>query len=154
MTAKFPEQPRRVFFAGSFNPFTVGHRDIVDRALSMFDSVVIGVGINESKNAAGWETSRRVEAIRAVFAGNPCVEVTAYTGLTVDACRLAGATALLRGVRNAADFEYERNLADINRNISGLETVLLLSRPELAWISSSALRELSHNGVDIDQYLP
>ena len=145
MTAKFPEQPRRVFFAGSFNPFTVGHRDIVDRALSMFDSVVIG---------AGWETSRRVEAIRAVFAGNPCVEVTAYTGLTVDACRRAGATALLRGVRNAADFEYERNLADINRNISGLETVLLLSRPELAWISSSALRELSHNGVDIDQYLP
>ena len=103
MTAKFPEQPRRVFFAGSFNP---------------------------------------------------CVEVTAYTGLTVDACRRAGATALLRGVRNAADFEYERNLADINRNISGLETVLLLSRPELAWISSSALRELSHNGVDIDQYLP
>ena len=120
----------------------------------MFDSVVIGVGINESKNAAGWETSRRVEAIRAVFAGNPCVEVTAYTGLTVDACRRAGATALLRGVRNAADFEYERNLATSTATFrAGNRSTVIEARA--AWISSSASRaSSSHNGVDVDQYLP
>lgn len=143
---------RGVFFAGSFNPFTIGHASIVERALALFDRVVVGIGYNEQKPAGGIEA--RLEAIRAVYADEPRVEVMAYSGLTIDAAKKAGCVALLRGVRTAADFEYERTLADANRHLSGLETVLLYSLPELAWVSSSAVRELAHNGVDITPYLP
>lgn len=144
---------RTALFAGSFDPFTIGHKSIVDRGLQIFDEVVIGIGVNMDKR--GWLTpSQRMEAIERVYAGNPRVRVISYTGLTVQAAAEAGANFLLRGVRTAQDFEYERQLADVNRNLSGLESVLIYALPELAAISSSMVRELNHYGVDITPYIP
>lgn len=140
-------------FAGSFDPFTIGHKSIVDRALPMFDRIVIGIGINSAK--AWWlPAEERLQRIRQIYAGNPKVEVITFNGLTVDAARTCGAQFLLRGVRSTVDFEYERNLADINRNLSGVESVLIYALPELAAISSSMVRELASFGVDVTPYLP
>lgn len=140
-------------FAGSFDPFTIGHKSIVDRALPMFDRIVIGIGINSAKS--GWlPVEERLQRIRQIYAGNPKVEVITFNGLTVDAARSCGAQFLLRGVRSTIDFEYERNLADINRNLSGVESVLIYALPELAAISSSMVRELASFGVDVTPYLP
>ena len=144
---------RIALFAGSFDPFTIGHKSIVDRGLQMFDEIVIGIGINPSK--AGWHTpDERERAISGIYAGEPRVSVMQYTGLTVDAARGCNARFLLRGVRSVADFEYERQLADINRNLSGLESVLIYALPSLASVSSSVVRELASHGVDVSPYLP
>lgn len=140
-------------FAGSFDPFTIGHKSIVDRGLEIFDEIVIGIGINSAKK--GWLTpQQRQHAIEEVYAHNPHVRVIRFEGLTVEAARECGARFLLRGVRSVADFEYERQLADINRNLSGVESVLIYALPELASLSSSMVRELASFGVDISPYLP
>lgn len=144
---------RIALFPGSFNPFTLGHADIVERGLWLFDKVVIAIGYNEHKSAPG-SMEERLSGIRRVYAGNPSVEVISYSGLTVDMARRLGAVAILRGARNNSDFEYERNLADVNREIAGIETVILVSRPELSFVSGSMARELQHNGYDISRYLP
>lgn len=150
-----PQSEPRAFFAGSFNPFTVGHLSVVERALPLFTGgIVIGVGVNAAKRAAdGAGTEIRLEAIRRATRHLSGVEVVAYDDLTVDAARRAGATALLRGVRSVADFEYERNIADVNRNISGLETVLIYALPEHTAVSSSVVRELARYGHDVSQWL-
>ena len=140
-------------FPGSFNPFTIGHKSLVDRALPLFEKIVIAVGHNSAKGGDN-DIEERLEAIRRVYAGNPKVEVTAYEGLTVDACRLHGATWMIRGVRSSIDFEYERTLADVNRRISGIETMLLPALPQLADISSSVVRELRAYGHDTSQFTP
>ena len=141
------------FYAGSFDPFTIGHKSVVDRALPLFDRIVIGVGVNNSKRA--WQTpEERLESIRRVYAAEPRVDVVAYTDLTVDAAQRCGATVLLRGVRSAADFEYERNIADANRNISHMDSVFILALPEMSFVSSSLVRELAAFGHDYTHYLP
>lgn len=142
-----------ILFPGSFNPFTVGHQSLVARVLPLFDRVVIAVGVNARKDS-GDETAQRVEAIRALYASEPKVSVIAYSGLTVDACEAEGARWMLRGVRSTVDFEYERNLADINRRISGIETLLLFTLPEYAAVSSSMVRELRSYGRDVSEFLP
>lgn len=142
-----------ILFPGSFNPFTVGHQSLVARVLPLFDRVVIAVGVNARKDS-GDETAQRVEAIRALYASEPKVSVIAYSGLTVDACEAEGARWMLRGVRSTTDFEYERNLADINRRISGIETLLLFTLPEYASVSSSMVRELRSYGCDVSEFLP
>jgi len=144
---------RTILFAGSFDPFTRGHQSLVDRALPLCDRLVIAIGHHPSK-AGSSDISERLDAIRRLYAGDPRVEAVAYSGLTVDACRQYGAGWMLRGVRSVADFEYERNLADINRAISGIDTLILFSLPELAAISSSAVRELRSYGRDVSQFLP
>lgn len=144
---------RIALFAGSFDPFTIGHKSIVDRALPLFDEIVIGVGVNSGKSGHAAATDR-CRNIEAVYAAEPRVRVVAFDGLTVDAARREGAQFLLRGVRSVADFEYERQLADINRNISGIESVLIYALPELASVSSSMVRELAAYGVDVSEYLP
>lgn len=145
--------PRTALFAGSFDPFTIGHKSIVDRGLAIFDKIVIAIGINPAK--APWQPAEEREAaIKAIYAHEPRVMVTTFSGLTVDAAMQCGAQFLLRGVRTVADFEYERQLADINRNLSGLETVLIYAMPSLASISSSMVRELASFGVDISPYIP
>jgi len=151
MTLKYPE--RTALFPGTFNPFTIGHKSVVDRALDLFDRIVIAVGVNAAKSG-GDDVGSRVEAIRRVYAGEPKVQVVAYDGLTVDACRREGARFILRGVRSVRDFEYERDLADGNRNISGIETVLLYAEPSLAWVSSSMVRDLARHGADISRFIP
>lgn len=142
---------RIALFPGSFRPFTAGHADIVARGLELFDKVIIAIGINPAKPAADAEAA--VEAIRALYAAEPRVEVEAYSCLTADFARSCGAAFLLRGVRSVKDFEYERDMADINRRISGIESVILFSRPELAAVSSSVVRELESYGHDVTQFL-
>ncbi|MDE6037548.1 MAG: pantetheine-phosphate adenylyltransferase [Duncaniella sp.] len=142
-----------ILFPGTFDPFTIGHASLVSRALPLCDRMVIAIGYNSAKHSAE-NIAGRVAAIEAIYAGEPKVKVISYDGLTVDACRREGAGWMLRGVRSVADYEYERNLADINRSISGIETILLYSLPELSHISSSMVRELASHGHDVSKYLP
>lgn len=142
----------KALFAGSFDPFTVGHKAIVDRALKLYDSVVIGIGYNEKKPGE-WSIAQRLNAIKDLFKNEPRVSAEAYSGLTTVFMKEIAADVLLRGVRTIQDFEYERNLADINRETFGAETVLLISEPRLSFISSSMIRELIHNGFDPSRYI-
>lgn len=153
LSTPMSDPSRTILFPGSFDPFTRGHKSIVDRALPLADRLIIAIGHNPAKQ--GWLTvEQRVEAIQAIYAGDDRVEVTTYTGLTVDACRRHGAGTMLRGVRTVADFEYERALADVNRTISGIDTLLLFTLPEDASVSSSMVRELASHGHDITPFLP
>ena len=144
---------RIAFFAGSFNPFTLGHQSVVERGLQVFDRIVIGIGVNTQK-MADTDGEERVAAILDVFGDDPRIEVEAYSELTWQAARRLGCTHLLRGVRSTVDFEYERTLADANRNLSGLETVILFTLPEQGFISSSLVRELERYGADTSELLP
>lgn len=142
-----------VLFPGSFDPFTRGHASLVERALALFDEVVIAVGVNEQK--AGWiPADQRVKALRELYKRNARVRVESYRGLTTDFAAAVGACAILRGVRSIKDFEYEMQMADINRELTGIETVCLFAEPALAAISSSVVRELAHFGKDISSFLP
>lgn len=153
MTRKSREE-RIAFYAGSFDPFTRGHMSIVGRAVSLFDKVVVAVGCNVSKPGETIVDERIAAICRAVRHFGNAVEVVSYTGLTVDAAREHGACCLLRGVRNVADFEYESNLAEVNRSISGMDTVLLFTEASLRHVSSSVVRELSRYGHDVSSFLP
>ncbi len=140
-------------FPGSFDPFTVGHADIVRRALPLFDRLIIAVGINPSKH--GEQTAvQRVESIATLYRKEPRIEVRSYSSLTVDFASECGARYIVRGVRSPIDFEYERNMAEVNRRLSGVETVILCADPALAHISSSLVRELEAFGRDVSEYLP
>ena len=141
------------FYAGTFDPFTIGHHSIVTRALQLFPRVVIAIGQNADKMPF-IPLEKRVAYLRALYADEPRVEVDVYDGLTVDAARKHHCSHLLRGVRSSTDFEYERNIADANRNISGIETVILYSLPEYSFISSSLVRDLMRHGHDVAKYLP
>lgn len=143
---------RIAVFAGTFNPFTIGHKSIVERGLKLFDKVIVAVGINPDK-VADETVESRCDAIRRAFEGVDSVEVTTYEGLTAEFVEQVGACAILRGVRNVTDFEYERNLADINLNVLGVETCFLLSKPEYSYISASMVRELQSQGYDVSKYL-
>jgi pantetheine-phosphate adenylyltransferase len=140
-------------FAGTFAPYTVGHHSIATRALAMFDKIIIAVGHNSKKDSTG-DVAERVKSIARTYADEPRIEVAAYEGLTADFAKERGACCLLRGVRSVKDFEYERDLADLNREISGLETVILPCEPQYAAISSSAVRELMSYGKDVSKFLP
>ncbi len=153
LSTRMSDPRRTILFPGSFDPFTRGHKSLVDRVLPLADRLIIAIGHNPAKR--GWLTvEERIEAIRALYAADPRVEVVTYTGLTVDACRAHGAGTMLRGVRTVADFEYERALADVNRTISGIETILLFTLPEDASVSSSVVRELASHGHDVATFLP
>lgn len=144
---------KTAIFPGSFDPFTIGHKDITDRALAIFDKVIIGIGFNENKSSF-IDVKERVETIENVYKSNPRISVEAYTGLTVDFARQNKARFIIRGLREVKDFEYERNLADTNAAISDIETVFLVARPEFGFVSSSMVRELARNGFDISRFLP
>lgn len=153
MSRNSDHTPRTAVFPGSFNPFTTGHMDIVRRGLRIFDRIIVAVGYNEHKGDSG-EIGSRIAALERLFAECPEVEVASYTGLTVDFARRVGAHTILRGVRGSADMEYERALADTNAAISGIDTVFMVTRPELSYVSSSMVRELEHNGYDTSRFLP
>ena len=139
-------------FPGSFNPFTVGHADIVSRALALFDRVVVAVGVNASKPHD--DVRALLGPIQELYMDEPRVDVYAYSCLTVDFAAELGATCIIRSVRSVKDYEYERDMADINSQLSGIETVILYSRPELAAVSSSVVRELRSYGCNVDRFLP
>lgn len=144
---------KTAIFPGSFDPFTIGHQDIVRRALPLFDRIVIGVGVNAQKTPL-FSPEERVEMIRRAFPDEPKITVRTYSNLTVDFAREEGATFMLRGVRSTVDFEYEKAFAEANKQLSGLETVLMLTKPEYEHISSSLVRDLYSYGKDITPYLP
>lgn len=146
-------EQRIAIFPGSFDPYTIGHASIVDRALPLFDKIVVAIGANRNKRSFLTE-EQRIRMIADLYADEPKVEVISYDGLTVDAAHECGARFLLRGVRMIQDFEYEKNLAEVNRSISGLETVLLYTLPEYGHISSSIVRELISYGRDVSALLP
>ncbi len=140
-------------FPGSFDPFTIGHKDIADRALKLFDRVIIGIGYNINKPGKN-SIEERVLSIAKIYADDPNVEVLAYSGLTVEFAKKVDAKFIVRGIREVKDFEYERNLADTNAAISDIETIFLPARPEYGFVSSSMVRELIANGYDPSEFLP
>ena len=140
-------------FVGSFDPYTIGHDDIARRALTIADRLIIGVGINEHKKYMR-SADERIKAIQAIYADEPRITVKGFSDLTTDFAKREGAQFIVKGVRSVKDFEYEREQADINAMIGGIETILLCARPHLASISSTMVRELSHFGKDITPYLP
>ena len=144
---------KRAIFPGTFDPFTIGHYSVVRRALTFMDEVVIGIGINENKRT--WFTmEKRIDMIRDLYRDEPRVQVEAYSDLTIDFARRMGACFIIRGIRTVKDFEYEETIADINRQLSGIETILLFTEPELTSISSSVVRELLSFGKDVSRFLP
>ena len=140
-------------FTGSFDPYTIGHDDILRRALPLFDHIVIGIGVNERKNYMQ-SAEERMKTIKAIYADEPKVEVKTYNDLTIDFARRENASYIIKGVRSVKDFEYERDQADINRQLSGVETLLLYADPRYSAVSSSMVRELIHFGQDVSRFLP
>ena len=140
-------------FPGTFDPFTVGHANIVKRALPLFDKIVIAVGINDSKRPL-YPTERRVEFISSLYENESRIEVVSYDDLTIDLAHRINANYILRGLRSVKDFEYERDVAAMNRKLGGVETILMLTEPQHAAVSSSVVRELIRYGRDVSEFLP
>ena len=143
----------KCLFPGSFDPFTLGHKSIVDRTLQFAEEVMIAIGVNAGKKSM-FSLEERMAQIQKVYADEPRVKVASYEGLTTDFAESIGATAMVRGVRTAQDFEFERMLADVNRKLSGIETILLITEPQYSAISSSVVRELLSYGKDVKDFLP
>lgn len=144
---------KKAIFPGSFDPFTIGHYDIVNRGLKLFDEIVISIGRNSTKKET-FPIREREEAIRKIFKDEPRISVQIYDCLTVDFAREVGAQFILRGVRCVQDFEYERNMAEANKELGGIETILLYTRPEYAHISSTLVRDLYSYNKDVSAYVP
>jgi len=141
-------------FPGSFDPFTIGHEAIVTRALSLFDEIIIAVGANALKKSYYSLTTRK-EMIAQVFRNEPRVKVNHYEGLTVDYCREHGAKYILRGLRTAADFEFERAIAQVNREMAqNVESVFLLTVPEHTHVNSTIIRDIIRSGGDASKFVP
>ena len=149
-------QEKTGIFVGSFNPFTVGHDSIVRRALLLFDRLVIGVVGDHVSKPDMVPAEERMRAIEQLYRNEPRIEVKPYYGLAIEFARSMGARFIVKGVRSVKDFEYERDQADINRQISNgeIETILLYAEPPYSAVSSSMVRELQHFGVDVSRYLP
>ena len=144
---------KKAIYPGSFDPFTRGHQVIVERALPLFDKIVIAIGVNRAKK--GWmPIEERLEQLKVLYVNEPRVEVIAYETLTMDLAQQYDAKYILRGVRSIIDFEYERTIADVNQRLAGLETIFLISDTETSYISSSLVRELASFGRDVSDLLP
>ncbi len=144
---------RRAIFPGSFDPITKGHYDIIKRGITLFDEVIVAIGINSEKKYH-FSLEERKKFIEDAFIGEPKVKVISYTGLTIDLCKLEKAHFILRGLRNPADFEFEKAIAHANRKLSKIETVFLLTSASTSFISSSIVRDILRNGGDITSLVP
>jgi len=145
---------RICLFPGTFDPITLGHVDVIKRAVSLFDKLVIGVGINSSKQPM-FTVEQRTTWIKEIFRDDPRIEVTGYEGLTVNFCKEIGANYILRGIRYVADFEYEKAIADMNRMLSQeVETIFLTCAPQYSTISSTIVRDVIRNGGDVTLFIP
>ena len=141
-------------FVGSFNPFTVGHDSVVRRALPLFDRLVIGVVGDQVHKPDMPSAEVRIKAVSDLYKDEPRIEVKPYYGLAVDFAKAEGARFIVKGVRSVKDFEYERDQADTNRLLSGVETILICAEPQYSTVSSTLVRELEHFGVDVSPFLP
>lgn len=141
-------------FPGSFDPITSGHVDLVNRAIPLFDQIIVAVGINASKQYL-FPLEKRMDWIQQCFQNEPSVSVATYNNLTADFCNQVGAKYLLRGLRNASDFDYEKTISQINNIIGeGVETVFLISQPNFSHVSSTIVREIIKGGADASPFLP
>ena len=140
-------------FPGTFDPFTLGHLSLIERGLDLVDEIIIAIGINLNKKSF-FPLEQRIEMITQLFKSNPKVSVKSYEGLTVDFAKEINAKFILRGIRSVNDFEYEKNIADVNREISGIETFVLFTEPKYTHISSSIVRELLTYGKSVKDFIP
>jgi pantetheine-phosphate adenylyltransferase len=141
-------------FPGSFDPVTKAHVDILKRSISLFDKVIIGIGVNSTKQAL-LNLEQRKKMLEAVFADEPKVEVQTYSGLTVDFCKEIGANYMIRGIRTVSDFEYEKAIAQMNHAlVPEIESIFIVSKPGYSSISSTIVRDILRNGGDISQFVP
>lgn len=145
---------RICLFPGTFDPVTLGHVDVIDRALGLFDKLVIGIGSNVNKSPM-FSTEQRISWIREMYRKEPKVEVASYDGLTVHFCQAKKAHFILRGIRYVSDFEYEKAIADMNRMLAPqIETIFLTCSPQFSTIASTLVRDVLRNGGDASQFLP
>ena len=144
---------KRAVFPGSFDPITVGHVDIIKRSIPLFDEIVIGVGTNSEKKYM-FTLKKRMTFIEETFAEQKSISVTQYEGLTIEFCKKIQADFIIRGLRNPADFEFEKAIAHTNRKLSGIETIFLLTAAKTSFISSSIVREIISNKGDYTQLVP
>ncbi len=144
---------RRAVFPGSFDPITLGHYDIIERSLTLFDEIIIAIGINADKKYM-FSLEERKHFIKESFKDEPKIKVMTYKGLTVDFCKEQNANFILRGLRNPADFEFEKAIAHTNRKMSEIETVFLLTSSGKSYISSSIVRDVIRNGGDVSGLVP
>lgn len=146
--------PRICLFPGTFDPFTLGHVNLISRALPLFDEIVIGIGSNTAKEPM-FPLQQRLQWCREIYRDIPAIGVTAYTGLTVDLCRKINARFILRGIRHVTDFEYEKAIADMNRRLQpDIETVFLTAAPEFATLAATLVRDVIRYGGDASPFLP
>ena len=144
---------RRFVFPGSFDPITIGHQEIIERAIPLCDELIIAVGENKEKKNM-FSLKQRMDFIKETNKNNPKISVESYEGLTIDFCKKVNADALIRGPRNPADFEFEKSVAQMNRRLSGFETVFLLTSAGHAFISSSIVREIMLHKGDFSSLVP
>jgi len=144
---------KAAIFPGTFDPFTIGHESLIRRGLTIVDEIIISIGVNEAKKSY-FPLEKRLRMIHDFYKSEPRVSISSYDGLTVDYARQVGADFIIRGVRSVNDFEYEKTIADTNRKISGIETLVLFTEPEYTHISSTIVRELLRYGHDIKDFVP
>ena len=141
-------------FPGTFDPVTLGHTDIIDRALPLFDKIVVGIGRNINKEPM-FSEQQRIDWLNEIYADNDKVEAVLYDGLTVSCCKEIGAEFILRGIRYVNDFEYEKAIADMNRSLTGnIETIFLTCLPQFTSVASTLVRDVLRNGGDVSKFLP
>ena len=141
-------------FPGSFSPFSLGHKAVVDSALPLFDKVIIAIGNNSEKNEY-FSIGERLKWINAVYGNNPKIEIERYEGLTVDFCKKANANFIVRGLRDSHDFKFEKNIAQMNKKLNAdIETIFIVTPPKFSHISSTILRDIIKNGGDISEFIP
>ena len=146
--------PRICLFPGTFDPVTLGHVDIINRAIPLFDKIVVGIGLNAAK-APMFTAEQRLEWIREIYKGESRVEGAVYEGLTIDFCKIIGAHFILRGIRYVSDFEYEKTIADANRTLDkSIETIFLTGEPKYTSVASTIVRDIIRNGGDASPFLP
>ena len=144
---------KRYVFPGSFDPITLGHQDIILRALPMCDELIIAVGENINKKYL-FSLKERLDFINKTHGREPKIKVESFQGLTINFCKVVNATAIIRGLRNPADFEFEKSVAQVNRRLSGIETLFLLTAADYSYISSSIVREIINNNGDYSSLVP
>ena len=145
---------RIAIFPGSFSPFTLGHKSVVDSAIPLFDKVIIAVGINSEKNQY-FSIEERMQWIESVYDNNQKIEIKRYEGLTVDFCKKENANYILRGLRDSHDFKFEKNIAQMNKELNAtIETIVIITPPEISHISSSIIRDIIKNGGDVSKFIP
>lgn len=141
-------------FPGSFSPFSIGHKSIIDRAILIFDKIIIAVGINSEKKQY-FSIEKRIKWIKDIYKKNPSIEVQSYQGLTIKFCKKNNANYILRGLRDANDFKFEKNIAQMNKELDDkIETIFLVANPKISHISSSLIRDIIKNGGDASKFIP